>query len=713
MTEQAIGPDLSELRVLARYTREPDLHEEGRERLIRFLDAYPATHAEPVVDSLCIHFGLYPYMGRDRDRLSAAEALAVEFHRPDVDLGDEDFLFHSEQSTIYYRLMDGESVILSAPTSFGKSVVLDALVASGKWHDIVVIVPTVALMDEVRRRLVRFADRYTLVTHPSQGPTERNIYVLTQERFPELPALPHVDLFMIDEFYKLGPHNPDDQRMSMLNIAWNRLRSTGAQYYLTGPNVDSLAETLDDELRDSLFVSDYKTVAVDVEDRSEVADKDRLDDMQSYWHDLEGSTLVFVSAPARAERMAVSLSEFGAMPPAGTFTQEVATWLAENFHPAWRVVEALKGGVGTHTGPMPRSLQRIMIRLFGDGEISSLVCTTTLIEGVNTTAKNVIVYDKKIDRKPIDYFTFSNVRGRAGRMSRHFVGRVISYVTPPAEEAMQVDFPIDSQSADAPLSSLIQLPEAELSGTSRGRLDDVLTQSVLSLNTIKENRGFDPELQVEAARLLRANKALRSNFAWNGYPTNTQARAVLEFGLLQLLAPRQRRGMNINRLWGILSAVRDTGGDLPELVARQNAYRFANEDLSDVVASVLAFQRNWMGFTIPSLLRATQRIYNEVATMLDETRGNYEFYLSQVENLFLAPSLLDLDEYGLPLPLALRFSDMGLVQGAGAAEVLESFIALAQRSDVRSRLSAVELWIVDDVLAGLGAPPSTTANENG
>ena len=99
--------------------------------------------------------------------------------------------------------------------------------------------------------------------------------------------------------------------------------------------------------------------------------------------------------------------------------------------------------------------------------------------------------------------------------------------------------------------------------------------------------------------------------------------------------------------------------------------------------------------------------------MLDETRGNYEFYLSQVENLFLAPSLLDLDEYGLPLPLALRFSDMGLVQGAGAAEVLESFIALAQRSDVRSRLSAVELWIVDDVLAGLGAPPSTTANENG
>ena len=429
--------------------------------------------------------------------------------------------------------------------------------------------------------------------------------------------------------------------------------------------------------------------------------------MERFWPSLEGATLVFVSAPARAERMAVSLSEFDQMEPAGPFAQEVANWLGEHFHPSWRVVEALKGGVGTHTGPMPRSLQRIMIRLFATEVINSLVCTTTLIEGVNTTAKNVIVYDKKIDRTPIDYFTFSNVRGRAGRMSRHFVGRVITYMAPPDEEALEVDIPIDSQSDDAPLSSIIQLPDADLTVVSRGRLNDVMAQSDLSMKTIKDNRGFDPELQLEAARLLRASKSLRASFAWTGYPTNAQARAVLKFGLLQLLAPRQRRGMNINRLWGILSAVRDTQGDLSELVARQNAYRFPNEDLSDVVASMLAFQRNWMGFTIPSLLRATQRIYNEVATALNEPRGNYEFYLSQVENLFLPPSLLELDEYGLPLPLALRFSEMGLAKRGDASDVLKSFIGLAQQESVRSNLSAVELWIVDDVLEGLGVPNAT------
>lgn len=710
MTEEVVVPQFHELKQLARYTRMPERHEEGRDRLIRFLDSYSGTTpVRSIVDSLCVHFGLFPYLSSSRALLSTAEALALEFHKLAVAPRDEEFVFHADQATIFYRLLDGESIILSAPTSFGKSVILDALVASGMWDNLVVIVPTVALIDEVRRRLVRFAHQYSLITHPSQEVSERNIYVLTQERFLELPGAPDVDLFMIDEFYKLGSHNPDDQRMSMLNIAWNRLRSTGAQYYLTGPNVSSLAEELDSDLRDSLYVSSYRTVAVDVEDRSHVRDDDRIEDMAAFWAGLEGSTLLFVSAPARAERTAVEVSQFSAMKEPSDFAKKVAEWLAGNFHPSWRIVDALRKGVATHTGPMPRSLQRVMIRLFADADVSTMVCTTTLIEGVNTSAKNVIIYDKKIDRKPIDYFTFSNVRGRAGRMASHYVGRVITYMSPPDKELTEVDIPIDSQSSDAPLSSIVQLPKSELTGRSRSRLEAVMGQEDLSIETIQANRGYDPELQVEAARLLLGSRSLRSKFAWSGYPTSQEARAVLEFGFMNLLYPRQRRGMSVNRLWGLLNAVRDTEGDLEALVSRQLAYKFSNEDISDVVTSVLGFQRNWMGFTIPSLLRAVQRIYNEVSGSLNEPRGNYEFYLSQIESLFLAPSLLDMDEYGLPLPLALRFSAMGMARGADVAEVLPSFVSLAHDDAVREKLSEVELWIVDDVLDGLGASRS---NEN-
>jgi hypothetical protein len=343
-----------------------------------------------------------------------------------------------------------------------------------------------------------------------------------------------------------------------------------------------------------------------------------------------------------------------------------------------------------------------MIRLFAATDISTLTCTTTLIEGVNTAAKNVIIYDKKIDRKPIDYFTFSNVRGRAGRMASHYLGRVITYMHPPIAELTEVDIPIDSQAPDAPLSAIVQLPDSDLSGASRTRLEHVKDQDDLSLETIQANRGFDPDLQLQAARLLRGSRKLRQCFAWSGMPSNDQARPVLEFVFKSLLVSGQRRGMNFERLWGMMTAVRDSQGDLQDLVRRQAPYRFASEDVSDVVAVMLAFQRNWMGFTIPSLLRAAQRIYNEVALSLGEKPGNYDFYLSQIEGLFLPGSLLDLDEYGLPLPLALRFVQMGMSTGHDPSEVLKSFISLAQKTSVRSNLSPIEIWIVDDVLDGLG-----------
>lgn len=160
--------------------------------------------------------------------------------------------------------------------------------------------------------------------------------------------------------------------------------------------------------------------------------------------------------------------------------------------------------------------------------------------------------------------------------------------------------------------------------------------------------------------------------------------------------------MGMPRLWKTLEAVRDSRGDLQTLVDGQYEFRFSNEDLSDVVAGVLAFQRNWMGFTIPSLLGATQRIYNELAGEYGEPSANYDFYAGQVESLFVATGVLDLDEYGLPLPLALRFAKMGMRQAEDVGEVLESFVALAHQESVRSTLSDVEAWIVDDVLAGLG-----------
>lgn len=693
-----------ELKALVRYTRRPEKVEEGRDRLIRFLDSFDrGTDSEvAIVDSLCAYFGLFPYVRQGSKFLSTNEAMAYEFHRPDVELSNESFVFHEDQAKVYFRLLDGESVILSAPTSFGKSAILDALVASRRWDNFVVIVPTVALIDEVRRRLTAFSKSYRLVTHPTQPSGERNIYILTQERFLDLPSVPQVDFFMIDEFYKLCSTGADDQRMSLLNIAWKQLRSTGAQYYLAGPNVDRLAHSLDEGLRQSLVVSRFQTVAVDVEYRGNVADGQILDDMCQLWPGLQGTTLVFVSSPSRAERVAVQVAGFPAVLEPTCFARRVAEWLSANYHPEWRVVQALRSGVAIHTGPMPRSLQRVMIRLFGQDSVSVLVCTSTLIEGVNTSAKNVIVYDKKINNEQIDYFTFSNVRGRAGRMSRHFLGRVISYMDPPAEVLTEVDIPIDSQGDSAPVSAIVQLASEELTDSSRKRLEPIVEQSYLSLGTIRANKGFDPELQIKAAKLIYEDSTLRAKLARSGSLSIWEMRPVIDFCFHNILTPSQRRGMNVSRLVGMVDAVRQCRGCFVELISNQEQYKFPNEDVSDLVSRVLAFERNWMGFVIPSMLRCLQRIYNEIASKLGGLAANYELLIAQVESLFLPEGVLDLDEYGLPVPIAMRFYEMGMVQSSDVSLVLSSFVSLAKRFEVRSKLSDVELWIVDDVLEGLG-----------
>ena len=105
-----------------------------------------------ILDALIRELGLFPYL--EQDELSLPDLLAYEYHRP---LNyDEPIVFHREQALVYRRLLAGDNVILSAPTSFGKSKVIDAIIASRKHRHIVVIVPTLALIDETRRRLARF-----------------------------------------------------------------------------------------------------------------------------------------------------------------------------------------------------------------------------------------------------------------------------------------------------------------------------------------------------------------------------------------------------------------------------------------------------------------------------------------------------------------------------------------------------------------------------
>lgn len=619
----------------------------ARELTIRILDARDEldTQYQDMLTSLLRAHGLFPYI--DPTTLSGdADLLAYEAHRPEG-LPDEEIVFHAAQAAVYYHLLDGRNVILSAPTSFGKSLIIDALIASGKYNNVVICVPTLALIDETRRRLAeRFGSDFKVVTHPSQGVEQRNLFVYTQERVVEQEDFPPIDLFVIDEFYKLD--SQDEGRTGLLNQALYRLLKTGSQFYFLGPNVEQIAPDLPARFNAQFVQSDLSTVAIDVNDVG--GSGPDLDRLVTLCRTLTEPTLIYCQSPRQARDVARALFDNGASDLQPALGQAVR-WISENYDPEWLVGRALTNGIGIHHGRIPRALSQFMVRAFNRGDIKFLVCTSTLIEGVNTAAKNVIIYSNRIARQQFDFFTFNNIRGRSGRMFRHFIGRVFLFHPPPAVELPHVDVPAITQPASAPSSLLVQIDPDDLTTDSKERMRSIFDQQSLSLDTIKESRGISPELQIAIADDIRARSAeLHPLLAWSGFPSWDQLRETSRFvwrlsgfsGLVAGVSSGPQLAFKLNQL-----------RQNPETrnYIRALADRAGGSDGDERVESALEFVRQWAGHHAPRLFLSIDRIQREVFSSLGNRAGNYAFYVGRLQNLFLPAGLAAVDEYGLPVEI--------------------------------------------------------------
>lgn len=621
----------------------------ARELLIRLLarrDEIPGP-LQGLLQSLVREHGLYPYL-RDVLELPAADRMAYETHRPDG-LLDEDIVFHAEQSLVYERLLAGESVVLSAPTSFGKSLVVDAVLAARDFCNAAVVVPTVALMDECRRRMARLAGKYKIITHGTQALAERNLLVMTQERLLEMQDLPPLDFFVVDEFYKLDPAQ-SDERSNRLNILFHRLHSTGAQFYLLGPSIAGLTPQTGRRLRATFISTDFTTVATDVE-RISVPKPDLPDALADVCRETGPGTIVYCQSPARTRLIAGWLLERGV--GGGRDLDDAADWIGDAYHPSWIVGRALRAGIGIHHGRLPRALGHHLVRLFNEGRLPYLLVTSTLIEGVNTSARSVVVLDNKIANRKYDYFTFSNIRGRSGRMNRHYVGRVVVFNPEPSPAGLTVDVPALSQDERATDEILLQLPEDELTDRSRDRLAPYLDQRLIDVQTLRSNVGVSPALQLKAAEQLDDDpRRWAAALDWNGaFPTAAQVRDLAE--VMFTLTGSSSAARTPAQLGARLNMLRFQKGDVVAL-AREDIQR-RGTPVDDAVEDAFDFARNYAQFKIPSALTTAGTLARDV--LPDGSRvADTSVFAGQVENMFLPPFVTVLEEYGLPAPVTLKLA---------------------------------------------------------
>lgn len=407
----------------------------AREDLIRLLnDCQKESIAyTPFLNHLIRQLGLFPYM---KDNAIWQDRVVLNFFEADVG-EDKPGVLHIDQSDILRKLQEGQSLLVSAPTSFGKSFIVDAYIATKKPKNIVIIVPTIALTDETRRRLhSKFGKIYNIISQQDEDIKDYNIFIFPQERaFSYLGKLVEIDILIVDEFYKASHLLGDERYVSLVKIIVE-LKKIAKQCYFIAPDFTS-----DPNLYPLIkgmhpFQTNKMTVYTDIhEDYQKITKKCN----KSKWKEKRlvellskrEKTLIFAGDPKEIQKVSNILKRDLKKIDSDILT-EFSSYLCVQYGENNTLSDLVSRGIGIHNGRLHRPIGQLQIKLFSEENgLNAIISSSSIIEGVNTSAENVILWSNKIANKIMTSYSYNNIIGRAGRMFKYFIGRVFLLENPP------------------------------------------------------------------------------------------------------------------------------------------------------------------------------------------------------------------------------------------------------------------------------------------
>lgn len=139
--------------------------------------------------------------------------------------------------------------------------------------------------------------------------------------------------------------------------------------------------------------------------------------------------IVYFPRTDYAEKYAVSLSqtilENNSNPPEiSNPVEELVQLISEEIHPSYYLIDALKSNTAFHHGKLPEIIRSELEYLFSAGYLQNIVCTSTLMEGVNLPAEKIFIAHPKKDTIPLSKLEFGNIIGRAGRIKDSLIGSI-------------------------------------------------------------------------------------------------------------------------------------------------------------------------------------------------------------------------------------------------------------------------------------------------
>ncbi|NGM72223.1 DEAD/DEAH box helicase [Sphingobacterium sp. SGL-16] len=627
------------------------------------------TRLNPILTDLIESVGFYPYLEKEHLTLDSTDALIRHMYHYSNNLNK---YLHEDQKHLLSLLNSEKNVIVSAPTSFGKSLLIEEIVASKKFKNIVIIQPTLALLDETRRKLKKYDENYKLIVRTSQDSSidKGNIYLFTAERVNEYKKFLDIDFIILDEFYKLSSKRDDERADSLNNALYYILKTFNCKFYLLGPNIDGISKGFAEKYN-AIF---YKTQSslVDVKSVDIYSQhKEKFDQPKKYKEykekvlfDLllknkDHQSIIYCSSPSRVRYLSKRFYEYLREKYVIEHTEklDIIEWIQENISSEWSLINLLKSKIGIHDGALQKHITTTIIDYFNKGYINYLFCTTTIIEGVNTSAKNIIYFDStKGTQAKIDYFDYSNIKGRAGRLMVHYTGIIFNFKPIPPNEQIVIDIPFYEQN---PISDeiLINLEEHEIIDKTSDQYKSIKQLPKYEKDVIRNN-GVQVFGQKSIIEQLRTDIHTKYNLiAWSKYPTKEQLTYVISLAWNNLLKPTETvrpmtlKGLvTVTQIYGynqnIWNLVNNTFTYLKSLKNYKELPD--NEIMDDAIRQSFQTLKHWFEYKVPKWLSVIDSLQNFVCVEKGLRPGSYSYFSNLIENDFLRENLTILAEYGIP-----------------------------------------------------------------
>lgn len=400
-------------------------------------------------------------------------ALSAIFHDASLIVGDSKL--HRYQKNVLDSFKHGcrNRYVLTAPTSFGKTFLVYEIIQRMHYRNILLIFPAISLLSENYARLCDWDafNEYTIhsLSEETFDPNIKNIFIFTPERFlsfMDSHQQIHFDFAFVDEVYKIDNSFMIDQettgeneRDTAYRLALEFICNLASDMLLAGPYMAlPLAnarqkKSFNDFARDNDFsFLCYNQFEIVSKDYTTVKGK------QQYFIDQMPVEIGSISKGKKISNIVKSISSpsdntiiyCGRKCDTGSYAKQLLSdealiasfqekcagkgspvyemfldHLQNTFGEDWIVLKALRGRIGIHHSLIPKYIQKEIISLFNSGALICLFSTTTITEGVNTSAKNIVITSNKKGSKSLRQFDAKNIAGRAGRFQHHYSGRVI------------------------------------------------------------------------------------------------------------------------------------------------------------------------------------------------------------------------------------------------------------------------------------------------